>query len=349
MPVIKTTPLQILSNTGGNLQLQALIHSANNSIDELSKVNTPESTTLQSEYESIITRIQVAINMDNATQLPSGTTVSDLVLEARTQLVTLDRRRDVIISGYVATSKNFFSAIMTEFKYYATAVIYILGPLFGFIIMTNLFFDEKVLYKLFYGFWGALWYPLTILFGIFDPPVWRALFIPLVRSDEPFSFMEFWKYHVTIDIDATAKSTLMMRLICIGLFALFIYCFFIGSSASKTSETFSATPTQVGQFLVLSCSNAVNTINQTSLQSIPDNSYSDKLAGWVQQCTATYSTPPTMPTSNASLLQQVKDACTAGINIVVNDPLVKTNVDSSMLTAMGSGYIDNFCQTLTIG
>jgi hypothetical protein len=106
-----------------------------------------------------------------------------------------------------------------------------MGPIFAVIIITNTFYAEKTIYKVFYGFWAALWYPITILFGIINPPKWRALIIPIVKSDGPFFFLEFWKYRAVVDIateiEDTAKSKTMVRLISMGLVVTFFYCFFM--------------------------------------------------------------------------------------------------------------------------
>ena len=220
------TPLQLLSTGAANIQLQSSIKSSYNSIDELSKINTPDSTQLQADYTTFIQSTQNLINTDNGTVLPNGVTMPDLVSGVNKQNIALNARRDTIINLYITTSGNFFGAVMSEFKYYTKMAVFILGPLFGFIILTNTFYDSpNMIFKFFYGFWGALWYPLTLLFAIFDPPVWRAGIIPLVRSDSHVPFFEFWKYNMTIDIDVIAKSKTMMRLICIGLFALLLYSF----------------------------------------------------------------------------------------------------------------------------
>ena len=223
---VQTSPLQLLETGAVNQQLQAMLKSANDSIASLSKFNTTNSTTLQNDYKSLAEEIQGYINIDNLIDT-SPQTPGDILNKVKGMLIALDERRDTIINEYVSKSGDFWSAVMNEFKYYCKMATYVLGPILGFIIMTNTFFDEKITFKLFYGFFGALWYPLSVLFAIFVPPVWRALVIPLVKSDSPVSLFEFWKYNVTIDLDVTAKSQTMMRLICIGFIILFGYSFLV--------------------------------------------------------------------------------------------------------------------------
>jgi len=223
---VKTTPLQLLETGAVNQQMLSMMKSISDSIAELSKINSTDSTTLQNDYKSLMEDLQGYINIDNLID-SSPETPGDILNKARGQLIALDERRDAIINNYVNKSEDFWSAVMSEFKYYCKMATYVLGPILGFIIMTNTFFDEKFTFKLFYGLFGALWYPITVLYGLFVPPVWRALFIPLVKSDLPVSLFEFWKYDVTIELDVTAKSQTMMRLICIGFVILFGYSFLV--------------------------------------------------------------------------------------------------------------------------
>jgi len=221
-----TNPLVQLSINAAVIQLQALKSKIMNSIEDLSIINTSDSTALQTKYAILETSIEGAVSSSNTTD------VSILVSNVNNyekQVRDLDETRDMIMGKY-STNVGFITAVGRQFLYYATMTIYIIGPLFGFIIMSNAFFDESITLKLFYGFWGAIWYPLSLLFSVFNPPVWRSLIFPLIRDDEPFLFFEFWKYHVTIDIDETAKGQLMMRLISGGILVLFSYCFFFNGN-----------------------------------------------------------------------------------------------------------------------
>jgi len=220
--------LQQLSISATTVQLQGLSSNVQNSIDDLVPITTSDSTDLQANYTTIIGRIKTTVAGANSSD-PGALTTQ--LHNLQSQVRAYDTVRNGILNAYVSGNTNFFSAVITEFKYYCTAIIYILGPIFGFIVMTNVFFDEPtIILKLFYGFWGALWYPLTILFAVIDPPVWRALIIPITMSDVPFFFLEFWKYQ-SIDpetaIESNAKSQTMVRLMGIGLFVMFMYCFFL--------------------------------------------------------------------------------------------------------------------------
>jgi hypothetical protein len=221
-------PLEQISISGFTIQLQGLASSVQKSIDDLVPITNSESTELQSNYTAQLTQIQAAIAGANSS---NPTALRTQLQKFQTQIGIYNSVRDKILVSYVGGASNFLSAVKTEFKYYCTMTILVLGPLFGFIVMTNAFYAEKPMYKFFYGFWGALWYPLTILFAIIDPPKWRALVMPLTESRAPFFFFEFWKYHVVTDIateiEDSAKSKTMMRLISLALATMFFYCFFM--------------------------------------------------------------------------------------------------------------------------
>jgi hypothetical protein len=221
-----TNPLVQLSINAAVIQLQGLVSKITNSIKDLSVVKTDDSAALQEEYTTLQTSIREVI-ADSNTSDPDKL-LSD-VKDYQKDTHDLDAKRDTIMGTY-SGNVGFLTAVGREFLYYSTMVIYIIGPLFGFIIMSNAFFDESIPLKLFYGFWGALWYPLSLLYSLFNPPVWRSLLFPLIRDDEPFMFLEVWKYHVTVDIDETAKGQLMMRIVSGGILALFGYCFFFNGN-----------------------------------------------------------------------------------------------------------------------
>jgi hypothetical protein len=57
-------------------------------------------------------------------------------------------------------------------------IVYGIGMIFGMIIITNIMINEDWKYKLFYALWGAVFYPIVLLYGVFNPPQWHSLFIP---------------------------------------------------------------------------------------------------------------------------------------------------------------------------
>jgi hypothetical protein len=58
---------------------------------------------------------------------------------------------------------------------------YDIGMIFGIIIITNTMVNEDWKYKLYYALWGAIFYPIVLLYGVYNPPQWHAQLIPLFQ------------------------------------------------------------------------------------------------------------------------------------------------------------------------
>jgi hypothetical protein len=72
---------------------------------------------------------------------------------------------------------------------------YIVGMVFGVIILTNSApLEDDWKYKLLYAIWGAILYPLVLLHGVYDPPPWRALLIPIFPSNTKAWYMMYLNY-----------------------------------------------------------------------------------------------------------------------------------------------------------
>ena len=100
--------------------------------------------------------------------------------------------------------------------YIIRQVSYAFGMLFAIIIITNKMIGEKWQFQILYALWGAILYPLVLLYGLYDPPVWRALLIPIfelpsksnyVRYMIPFTYNSEGK---VVDTGGT-KNTLTLR------------------------------------------------------------------------------------------------------------------------------------------
>jgi hypothetical protein len=115
--------------------------------------------------------------------------------------------------------------------------LYFVGPLFAAVIITNTFYynpsgkvpnDMFWVYKAFYAFWAALWYPFVLLYGAIDPPVFRAIF-PFLEYNDPLATpMPVFGFRVPRGADdpvQSEKGRLILRIISIMLFAIFLYAF----------------------------------------------------------------------------------------------------------------------------
>lgn len=155
--------------------------------------------------------------------------------EFRKELSTLDGLKATFVTGggggFVYTAKK--AAL-----FYISHMLYIFGPIFSIILVANTFYQLKrvppdslvmnAVYKLFFAFWAAVWYPVVLLYGIFDPPVLRAWF-PLVADTIPstkLAILRLYEYSPPVPNVAESewyKST--MRFVSGALFACFLYVY----------------------------------------------------------------------------------------------------------------------------
>jgi hypothetical protein len=137
---------------------------------------------LVSKYNDLLARVSAYNPGENNTA-----TIAIQLSEFRKELSTLD--------GLKTTSDGFISTVKESLFFIISHMLYVFGPIFSIILVTNTFyhltrvptdnFFMNLIYKFFFAFWATIWYPLVFLYGIFDPPVFRAWF-PLV-TDVPNS------------------------------------------------------------------------------------------------------------------------------------------------------------------
>jgi hypothetical protein len=164
----------------------------------------------------------------------NAATTTATLSDFRKELSTLDGLKATFITGgggFVATAKE-------AAHFYISHALYIFGPIFAIILVTNTFYQLKrvppdslpmnAVYKLFFAFWAAIWYPVVLLYGIFDPPVYRALF-PLVPDTIPstrLAIMRLYEYSPpTPNVAQSEWSKSMMRFVSGALFACFLYVY----------------------------------------------------------------------------------------------------------------------------
>jgi len=134
---------------------------------------------LVSKYNDLLARVSAYNPGENNTA-----TIAIQLSEFRKELSTLD--------GLKTTSDGFISTVKASALFIISHMLYVFGPIFSIILVTNTFyhltrvptdnFFMNLIYKFFFAFWATIWYPLVFLYGIFDPPVFRAWF-PLVTDD----------------------------------------------------------------------------------------------------------------------------------------------------------------------
>ena len=148
-----------------------------NNINELTVQGGTNATALIVKFDTLKTEVTSALND------ASGTTIDMLsakVSSLSSKLVELEiEKNNLLIKDNTFTFKEKFKMV----------TVY-LGIMFGIMIAMNKFWpghrtDMGILYTLLYGLWGAILYPVVLLYGIYDTPSWLALFPLFDIKDYP--------------------------------------------------------------------------------------------------------------------------------------------------------------------
>jgi len=150
--------------------LTTLQGSVNSSLDRLKQYQSdPDAKSLSGSYYNLQQAINATIKDISGA---SSNTIAAEQSGYTTQMINLDAQRDVVLTR------------IKGYTIYDTLrqVSYCIGMVFAAIIITNFMVSEPWYYKLFfYAPWGMIFYPVVLLYCLYDPPVWRAPLFPLVE------------------------------------------------------------------------------------------------------------------------------------------------------------------------
>ena len=145
------------------------------SIDELKEYQSDT----KANYTS--TRYVTLLNEIRKTIVDFPAMTSDTIAAQQnsynTRIYNLDLEKDKILLRIKGVT----------FGYAFREISYFIGMTFAVIIITNTMINEDWKYKLYYALWGAIFYPIVLLYGVYSPPQWHALLIPLfeISSTSP--------------------------------------------------------------------------------------------------------------------------------------------------------------------
>ena len=221
-----TSPLQALATAQSVYQLDSLQKAIQISINQLSgpdenKID-PAAAALIGEYVTLgsdITAYKAIVNTQ---------TTNDI----NAKLVTFRSRLSELENKKPNTS-GFAGTVLDALQYYIIFGLYGVGPVLAIILITNTFYNKhrednmvNIIFKLFYSFWAAVWYPLVLFYGCIDPPQWRSTLMPLFETDYP-AFWKLFSYNPrNTDIVGIEKGRSALRVFSITLFVAFLYAYF---------------------------------------------------------------------------------------------------------------------------
>jgi hypothetical protein len=163
----------------------------------------------------------------------------------RGKLIEYDKRKNTLVLG----DSSLFSTTLGAMNYYLVWILYVVGPFFAIVILLNalcLSPSPRVpesspgfyFYKLFYAFLAYLFYPVFLLHGSINPPVFSAWF-PIWGSDDiPIGGIVMYKKPnpATDNPIILERGRVLLRFLSLILLIAFLYTFIFFDEISPLSK-----------------------------------------------------------------------------------------------------------------
>jgi len=230
-------PLISLARNQSVSQLNSIGQAIQRSIFELgtgssSSNPTDEKSKLLNEYRALTIQVQQYTAV--APSLDLGE-LNDKIAEIRGKMIDLDKRKGVLVSG----GSSVFATSVGAMNYYLVLILYIGGPIFATIILLNVLClspSPRVpesspgfyVYKIFYVFLAYLFYPLVLLYGSINPPIFSAWF-PIWATETIVEWYKIIYYKkpdpATDNPMRLERGRIFLRYVSLLLFITFLYTF----------------------------------------------------------------------------------------------------------------------------
>jgi len=177
----------------GNTILSSIKGNILSSITELEQLKTTNTdvATLISDYKVVVNKLDDTISRLSTF---NASTFPEEIKSLNTEIDTLNGRKLDILKQYNAkkeiSTKSIISDIYTEIKTHLIFITTVIGMTLGcivashWLITADLPIERNSFYFLFYAIFGALLFPIPVLYGVVNPPMWRAPLIPLFIRNE---------------------------------------------------------------------------------------------------------------------------------------------------------------------
>lgn len=186
-------PFRMDVATFGPPVLKAIKKSIESSLSILEKISPVDDTlkTLIADYKKL--HEIVTSDIDNISKY-NITTFPTRVNDINSKEEALDARRvtylQPITGPKVVTIYTILADIWTDMKNNIIGITTIFGMIFGAIVASHwaitsgMDIDMNIFYQTFYTFFGALLFPIPILYGVINPPMWRAPLVPIFKRTD---------------------------------------------------------------------------------------------------------------------------------------------------------------------
>jgi len=147
--------------------------------------NTNISPELVKKYTELNEKITTALNdikaadpLDDTTPLP----VIPSEEEFRISIDDLDNQYEEELTKKANLGRRLWNKLRSVMPY-ITIIICIIGAILGGIISANTHANEPFwAIKIYYFFYGAILFPISLGFGAYSPPEWKSGFIPIIST-----------------------------------------------------------------------------------------------------------------------------------------------------------------------
>jgi hypothetical protein len=230
-------PLISLARNQSVSQLNSIGQAIQRSIFELgtgssSSNPTDEKSKLLNEYRALTIQVQQYTAV--APSLDLGV-LNNKIAEMRGKMIDLDKRKGALVSG----GSSVFATTVGAMNYYLVLILYIGGPIFATSILLNVLCLSpsprvpegslgSYVYKIFYVFLAYLFYPLVLLYGSINPPIFSALFPIWARETivEWYKIIYYKKPDPATDNPMRLeRGRILLRYVSLLLFITFLYTF----------------------------------------------------------------------------------------------------------------------------
>lgn len=241
-------------NSIGQAIQRSLFEIGGNDLDSENSGSAPtptdEKSKLIEEYGVLALEVQQYTSV--APSIDLGV-LNDKIAEMRRKMIKLDERKRVLVSG----DSSVFASTVGALNYYLVWILYIFGPIFSSVILLNtLCFNQSsrvtedadgsagpfLVYKIFYACLAIVFYPLFLLYGGINPPVFAG-FLPFYALNDTgelswYSYAFGYKKPnpATDNPIVLERGRLLLRFISVVLFLAFMYTFVFFDEISPLSQ-----------------------------------------------------------------------------------------------------------------
>ena len=204
---------------------------------------TDEKSKLINDYGALAIQVQQYTAVAPSLELGE---LNDKIAEIRGKMIDLDKQKGVLVSG----DSSVFATTVGAMNYYLVLILYICGPIFASVILLNVLclspsprVPENTpgfyVYKIFYVFLAYLFYPLVLLYGSINPPIFSAWF-PIWATETIVEWYKIIYYKkpdpATDNPMRLERGRIFLRFISLLLFITFLYTFVFFDDISPLSQ-----------------------------------------------------------------------------------------------------------------